>query len=131
MGRKKKEQWEKEIDKDIKYAEKSADRLLKIGDYNLSLWTNNIQQGNIDNLLRLIKHYASRTKELQKAVNREHELGLYQGAYEKDEQWKELLKQERANCIYSAGSYDIDTANTQQHKYIGGFEAINRILKDI
>ena len=131
MGRKKKEQWEKEIDKDIKYAEKNTDRLKKIGDYNLSLWTNNLQQGNAESLLRLVKYYANKTKELQKAVNMEHEIGLTQGSYEKDEQWKEILKQERAKCLESAGSYDIDDASINQHKYIGGFEAINRILKDI
>lgn len=131
MGRKKKELWEKEIDKDIKEAEKSADRLSKIGDYNLSLWTNPLQQSNAENLLRLVKYYANKTKELQNAVNREHQLGLSQGAYEQDEYWKELLRQERANCIYNAGSYDIDDATINQHKYIGGFEAINKILKDI
>lgn len=131
MGRKKKEQWEKEIDKDIKYAEKNTDRLKKIGDYNLSLWTNNLQQGNAESLLRLVKYYANKTKELQKAVNMEHEIGLVQGSYEKDEQWKETLRTERANCLNNAGSYNIDDATINQHKYIGGFEAINRILKDI
>lgn len=131
MGRKKKPEWEKEIDEDIKEAKKCIRRLKNIGSYNLSLYIDPIQQSNADNLLRIIEYYANKTKELQYAVNKEHQLGLSQGAYEQDEYWKELLRQERANCIYSAGSYDIDDATIQQHKYIGGFEAINRILKDM
>lgn len=131
MGRKKKPEWEKEIDKDIKRAKEYADILVNIGNQELSQFNNAPQQGNITMLLFLINKYANKTKELQYAVNKEHQLGLSQGAYEQDEYWKELLKQERANCIYSAGSYDIDDATIQQHKYIGGFEAINRILKDV
>lgn len=131
MGRKKKPEWEKEIDKDIKRAKECADILVNIGNQELSQFNNAPQQGNITMLLFLINKYANKTKELQYAVNKEHQLGLSQGAYEQDEYWKELLKQERANCIYSAGSYDIDDATIQQHKYIGGFEAINRILKDM
>lgn len=131
MGRKKKEIWEKEIDKDIKQAEECAKRLTEIGNQNLSLWTNTLQDGNVHTLLFLVKCYANRTRELQNAVNREHDIGLAQGAYEQDEYWKELLRQERAECIKNAGSYDIDDATTNQHKYIGGFETINRILKDI
>lgn len=131
MGRKKKPEWEKEIDKDIKEAGKCVERLNEIGDKELSQWDNAIQHGNTTMLLYLVSKYANKVKELQYAVNKEHQLGLSQGAYEQDEYWKEILKQERANCIYSAGSYDIDDATIQQHKYIGGFEAINRILKDI
>lgn len=131
MGRKKKEQWEKEIDVDIKRAEECANRLIEIGNQNLSQWSNTLQDGNTHTLLFLVKCYANRTRELQSAVNMEHGLGLVQGAYEQDEYWKEILKQERAKCLESAGSYDIDNASINQHKYIGGFEAINRILKDI
>lgn len=131
MGRKKKELWEKEIDKDIKSAIESAERLTNIGNQELSQWNNALQQGNTELLLCLVKKYANKTKELQNAVNREYSIGLAQGSYEQDEYWKELLRHERAKCIENTGSYDIDDATIQQHKYIGGFEAINRILKDM
>lgn len=122
---------EDELDRDIGMFDDCFERLEKIGDENLSLFINTLQKGNLDMIKTLFNKYINKYDQMNSNLGKEYELGAAQARYENDEYWINKLKEERANCIYSAGSYDIDTANTQQHKYIGGFEAINRILKDM
>lgn len=43
---------------------------------------------------------------------------------------KEVLKQKRWECIKQAGSYDVDNATIEQHKLIGGFEVLNKLLEE-
>ncbi len=43
---------------------------------------------------------------------------------------KEVLKQKRWECIKQAGSYDVDNATIEQHKSIGGFEVLNKLLEE-
>lgn len=120
-----------EIKRDIETFNDCYNRLMKIGNENLSPFVNNLQQGNLHIIEVLFTKYLNGYKSLNEGLSKEYELGAAQARYENNKDWEERLKGERANCIYKAGSYDIDNASIQQHKYIGGFEAINRILKDI
>lgn len=43
---------------------------------------------------------------------------------------KDKIKEERTKCYKEAGSYDIDNATIKQHKLIGGFEVLNKLLED-
>lgn len=43
---------------------------------------------------------------------------------------KDKIKEERWRCIKEAGSYYIDNATIKQHKLIGGYEVLNKLLGD-
>lgn len=122
---------DEEIKRDIETFNDCYNRLMKIGNENLSPFVNNLQQGNLHIIEVLFTKYLNRCKSLNESLSKEYELGAAQARYENNEYWKDILKEERAQCIKNAGSYDITSATTEQHKYIGGFEAINRILKDM
>lgn len=120
-----------ETERDIEMFNDCFNRLKNIGDENLSLFTKTLYDGNLNMIETLFTKYLNRYKQANDNLGKEYELGAAQARYENNEDWVELLKQERAKCLEKAGSYDIDDATINQHKYIGGFEAINRILKDI
>lgn len=122
---------DEEIKRDIETFNDCYNRLMKIGNENLSPFVNNLQQGNLHIIEVLFTKYLNRCKSLNESLSKEYELGAAQARYENDEDWKDILKEERAECLKNAGSYDIDDATINQHKCIGGFEAISRILKDI
>ena len=43
---------------------------------------------------------------------------------------KKKIEEERWRCIKEAGSYDISNATINQHKLIGGYEILNKLLED-
>lgn len=55
-----------EIKKDIKLFNECIDRLKEIGNQNLSLFTNNLQQGNLNTIKFLFDKYIKRNKQLEK-----------------------------------------------------------------
>ena len=107
------------------------DTLMEFGCNNLNPGMVDTYKRKMYKLLELYLVLVNSYREVDDNLHNEYELGAVQARYENNKDWEERLKGERANCIYKAGSYDIDDATIQQHKYIGGFEAINRILKDI
>ena len=54
-----------EIKKDIKLFNECIDRLKEIGNQNLSLFTNNLQQGNLNTIKFLFDKYIKRNKQLE------------------------------------------------------------------
>lgn len=118
-------------ERDIEIFNDCFNRLKNIGNEDLCLFTKTLFDGNLNMIEILFRKYFDKYKQANDNLGKEYELGAAQACYENDEGWRELLKEERAKCLENAGSYDIDRATINQHKYIGGFEAISRILKDI
>lgn len=58
-----------ETKKDIKLFNECIDRLKEIGNQNLSLFTNNLQQGNLNTIKFLFDKYIKRNKQLEKDNN--------------------------------------------------------------
>ena len=54
-----------ETKKDIKLFNECIDRLKEIGNQNLSLFTNNLQQGNLNTIKFLFDKYIKRNKQLE------------------------------------------------------------------
>jgi len=81
---------------DIETFNDCYNRLIKIGDENLSPFVNNLQQGNLHIIEVLFNKYLNRCKSLNESLSKEYELGAAQARYENNEYWKDILKEERA-----------------------------------